>query len=269
MSRRLLCVSMLSFALFGINATAKGGKCNDIAASITLNPTAAAMNLDGTAVLDASGNPVTLSSAVDGDGNNLYTSNMTIQTCDTQDAILNLQTGGRKISIILPSPIANSGNSATPPSGTYTANGVINVRNIVCQGCANPGQPFVTRAGIEMDSMFNGLTYFVWNMAAVDISTLPLAPDNDPNGDSGRISISNSPNENSLVIVLPQHYDCTQSIFPSWIVRNTLPNQTSPPSFSGLAALAETNKHGITSSSGEFSMPFEFRIQALSCFHPY
>jgi hypothetical protein len=225
------------------------------------------MNLDGSAVLDTSGNAVTTPAAVVGDGNDVYSSLVTIKTCSNQDAILNLQTGSRKVSVILPAPIANSGeNSATPPPAKYTDNAVINVRNIVCQGCANPGQPFVTRAGVEMEKMFNGLVYHVWNLPAVDVSTLPLAQDID--GDLGEINLSNSPNVTSPVIVIPQPYNCSQGAFPSWIVRNTLPNQASQPSFLALATLVDTEKSG-TSSAGQIVAPFEYLIQAQSCFHPY
>jgi hypothetical protein len=248
---------------------ARAARCTDIPASFTLHETATVMNLDGTVALDGANNPVTAPSAIVGDGNDVYSANASIKICGTRDGILNLLTGQRKISAILPSPVANSGaNAATPPPGKYTANGVINVRNLVCQGCASPGQPFVTRAGVELDSMFNGLTYHVWNMPAIDISTLPFAPDSD--GDSSAVSLSNSPNVTSLVIVLPQPYNCTQGIYPSWIVRSTLPNQGSQPSYVALATLVDTTKNNqTTTSAGQFPMPFEYQIQALACFHPY
>jgi hypothetical protein len=241
------------------------GHCTDIAARFTLHESATLMNLDGTVVTDSSNNPVTVASAIVGDGNDVYSSDGTIKICSTFDAILNLQTGKRKITAILPTPIPNSGgNSDTPPPGHYTDLGVINVRNIVCNGClaGQAGQPFVTKAGAQLNSMYNGSQYGFHFLPIANVSTLPFAPDFDNDG-----NLANTPNVTSLVLVLPQPYNCAQGVYPSWIVRGTLENQGSQPSYLALATLVDAGKNSV--NAGQFSMPFEYQIQALSCFTPY
>ena len=268
MSFRHLSMPAMCLALSCFGSSAHGGNCTDVSANMTLEPTATLMNLDGTVVTDNSGNAVTVASAIVGDsGGNTYSAS--IKTCRTNDAIINLLVGKRQFTAILPAPIASSGaNSFTPPPGNYTRNGVVNVRNVICNGCSAPGQPFVTRVGTEIDSMVDRSTYHVWYMPSTDVSSLPLAPDSD--GDSDAISVSNSPNLSSLAIVLPQPYNCTQGVYPSWIVRGTLQNQTSQPSYLQVGALVDVGKNGTSlQPAGQFSMPFEIRVQALSCFHPY
>jgi hypothetical protein len=269
MRSRFSSVITIATVLCAAATAAHGGKCTDVPLRFTVHETATLMNLDGTVVTDSSGNPVTVPSAIVGDGNDVYT-NASIQFCSgTYDAVLNLINGSRKVSAILPAPIANSGtNSQTPPSGKYTVNGVLNVRNIVCNGCANPGQPFVARSGAELDSMYGGAEYNLRYFPAVNISTLPFAPDLD--NDGARVGNANSPNASSLAIVLPQPYNCATGVYPSWIVRGTLQNSLSQPAYLQVGTLADLGKNGSGNTIvGQFSMPFEYQIQALSCFHPY
>mgnify|MGYP001793098195 CR=1 FL=1 len=177
--------------------------------------------------------------------------------------------GSRKISASLPAPIPNSGanSQTTPPAGKYTVNGVLNVRNIICHGCSSPGQPFVTRAGVQLNSMYNGAQYGLHFLPIANISNLPFAPDLDNDGD--RVSTANYPNPTSLAIVLPQPYNCATGVYPSWIVRGTLPNSATQPSFLQVATLVDAGKNGSGNTSvGQFSMPFEYHIQALTCFNP-
>jgi len=153
----------------------------------------------------------------------------------------------------------------TPPAGTYTDNGVVNVHNITCIGCSSPGQPFVTKGGVQMNGMFNGNQYNLHYLPTQNISSLQFAPDFDNDGNG-----ANFPNPTSLVMVFPQPYSCAQGIYPSWIVRGTLQNQVSQPRYLQVATLVDFGKNPKTFTNvGQFSVPFEYQIQSLSCFAPY
>jgi len=269
MRTRLLSSIALWAAIIAPVYSAHAGKCTDIPLRYTLHETATLMNLDGTVVTDSSGNPMTVPSANIGDGNDVYTDAAITVCAGTYDAVLNLINSKRKFTLVLPTAIPNSGtNSQTPPAGNYLVNGVLNVRNIICSGCANPGQPFVTRSGAELDSMYGGSEYKLRYMPAVNISSLPFAP--DLHNDLSVVNESNSPNATSLTLVLPQPYNCTAGVYPSWIVRGTLQNSMTQPSLVQVGTLANLGKTGMSDTSvGQFSAPFEYQIQALSCFHPY
>ena len=272
---------MFRFTLFMLTlcftaTPAHGGKCTDIPLRFALHQTATLMNLDGTLMTDISGNPVQTASAIVGDGNDVYTNgtgvSAEIKSCGgTYDAVLNLSVSKRKISAILPAAIAGSGATfQTPPPRTYTVSGFLNVRNIICQGClpGQAGQPFVTRAGSQWSSMYNGNTYNLRFLPAANISSLPFAP--DLHSDPSDVSAANIQNATSLVIVLPQPYNCAQGVYPSWVVRGTLLNQTTQPSYLQVGTLLNGGKNGSGSTAvGQFSMPFEYQIQALTCFNPY
>src|SRR5262249_31416461 len=131
----------------------------------------------------------------------------------------------------------------------------LNVRNIVCSGCSSPGQPFVTRVGAELDKMYGGNEYNLRYFPVVNITTLPFAPDLDNDGD--RVNNANSPNASSFAIVLPQAYNCAAGVYPSWIVRGTLQNALSQPSYLQVGTLADVGRNGSGNTIvGQFSMPF-------------
>ena len=113
-----------------------------------------------------------------------------------------------------------------------------------------------------MNSMYNKSEYNL-RFAGPNVSTLPFAPDLD--NDSSRVNTANSPSPTSLVYVAPQPYDCVTS-YPAWIVRGTLVNQTTQPNYLQVGTLVDAGKNGIDiASAGQFSMPFEYRIETLSC----
>jgi hypothetical protein len=268
MSFRIKFILLPAVALL-LHPAANAAKCTDIPLRITLLETATLMNLDGTA---AGG---TVASAVVGDGNDVYTNGQTtgatIKFCsNTYDAVLNLLVGKRKLTAILPMAISGSGTTTnTPPAASYTVNGLFNVNNIICQGCT-PGtfganQPFVTRVNVGLSSLFHGNDYGMQFLPIANISTLPMAPrtGNTPNTPPG----ANSPNAASLALVMPQAYNCSQGVYPSWIVRGTLRNATSGSSYLQVGTLfLSPATNGIT--AGQFEMPFEAQIQALQCFNP-
>jgi hypothetical protein len=262
----------MNFALLSIIALllslapASAQKVQDVPLRITLHETAVLMSLDGTAIAGAA--PV--SSAIVGDGNDVYTNDRTTGvtikfSSGTYDAVLNLLVGKRKLTGILPAPIPSSGtNPQTPPPGSYTSNGVFNIHNIICHGCTpgtfGVGKPYVTRASLELDN------FSIQFLPLANISTyLPMAP----SATGGAPSLAaNSPNATSLAVVLPQSYDCSQGVYPSWIVRGTLPNTNdSSTSYLQVGTLFLSNIANLM-TAGQFSMPFEAQIQALQCFNP-
>lgn len=237
--------AVFSLALAAFASTSYAGTCSDISVRFTFHETATLMDVNGNVVTDPTGNPATVASAVVGDsGGDVYTTSASIK-CGTQDAVLNLLTGSRKLTLKLPVPVTG-GNSLTPPPANYTDNGVANVRNITCQGCANPGQPFVTRAGVQMNSMYGGSEYNLRFAGVANITTLQFAPDLD--NDGTWVSSANSPYPSSLVYVAPQPYDCVTS-YPSWIVRGTLINQASQPNYVQLGTLIDMGKNGVWSKN--------------------
>lgn len=241
-------------------------KAKDIPLRITLHETAVLMNLDGTAVAGADPVP----SALLGDGNDVYTAATIKYSSGTYDAVLNLLVGKRKLTAILPSAIPGSGVTAnTPPPGSYTRNGLLNVNNIICQGCTpgsfGPSRPFVTRVNIGLSSLFNGNDYGMQFLPITNISTLTMTPrtGNTPSTPPG----ANSPNAASFALVMPQAYNCSQGVYPSWIVRGTLLNATTGSSYLQVGTLfLSPATNGIT--AGQFSMPFEAQIETLQCFNP-
>ncbi len=261
----LLTIAGVAFAVPAFSAP----KCTDIPLRLTFHETAVLMNLDGTAANS------TVSSAIVGDGNDVYsngqTAAVTIKFCSgTYDAVLNLLVGKRHLTVLLPAPIANSGESAnTPPPGSYTRNGLFSVHNIICQGCTpgtfGVGKPFVTRVSVGVNSMFNGNDYGIQFLPIANPTTLPAAQNqgNEP----GIPPSTNVPNSTSWAVVLPQEYNCAQGVYPSWTIRGTLPNDASSNSYLQVGTLfLSPASNGIT--AGQFSMPFEAQIQALQCFNP-
>jgi len=269
MSFRINFAMLPVFAVLLPLPAANAAKCTDIPLRITLLETATPMNLDGT----VAGAPV--SSAIVGDGNDVYTNGQTtgatIKFCsDTYDAVLNLLTGKRKLTAKLPAAISGSVITPnTPPPGSYTENGLFSVHNMICQGSPSGtfgvNLPFVTRVSVGLSSLFHGNDYGMQFLPIANISTLQMAVNqgNEPSTPPG----ANSPNVASFALVMPQAYNCKAGIYPSWIVRGTLPNATSGTSYVQVGTLyLSPASNGIT--AGQFSMPFEAQIQALQCFNP-
>jgi hypothetical protein len=69
-------------------------------------------------------------------------------------------------------------------------------------------------------------------------------------------------------MVLPQPYNCGNGVYPSWIVRGTLQNQASGSTSPSYLQVATLGAGSANTAAGQFSMPFEYQIQALSCFNP-
>jgi hypothetical protein len=273
-------LALLPFAAAGAPKTAvcfgPGKSAIDVPLRLTFHDTAIVSNWDGTAT------GTTVPSAIVGDSaGDVYTDStsdayVAIQCQNgTYDAYLQLNTGRRSYTWIVPpllppTPyIGPNGNTWWPNAytlqpGRYTAEGVFNIRNILCYGCANytPGKPFVTSATADFYSI-KGITtdhYSFRFLPLANPTSLPAAPDLDNDGPGS------PPLPDSWVLVLPQPYNCAQGIYPSWVVRGTLFNtNTNGSSFLQAAVLLDTNQSLWV---GEYSMPFEVQIQALQCFNP-
>ena len=234
-------------------------KCSDVPLRFTFQQTAILMNLDGSVGAG------TVGTAIVGDGNDVYANGSsvlaTIKFCaGTYDAVLNLSVSKRKLTLKLLGAL----NGTNPPApGTYTRNGVFNVLNVLCKatgegaGCVNPGQPFVTRAVFGLEDMVGRDGYGLRYLPVANPSTLPMAP-YTPNVSSQVLRPDqNSPLVTSPVLVMPLEYNCGQGRYPSWIVRGTLENSV------GTLFNIATN-----TAAGQYSAPFEVRIESLKCFDP-
>jgi hypothetical protein len=238
---------------FAANAQ-KGGPQKDVPLRVTFYANAQLMNLDGTVGAGA------VPSAVVDDGKGAYTSDATIKfSSSTYDAVLNLLVSKqRRITVHLPAPIPGSTTAQTPASGDYAAQ-LLNIHNIICHGCAAPGQPFVTRVNI---GQLNG-TYALHFLPLTNPTTLPEATGQDSTGDPA-IAV-NYPNPNSWAIVIPRPYNCAIGVYPSWIVRATLNNTASSPNYLQVGGLYNPTT-GV--SVAQYSAPFEALIEATQCFNP-
>ena len=86
----------------------------------------------------------------------------------------------------------------------------------------------------------------------------------------GVIPAENTPFEASPARVIPQPYDCASggTTNPSWIVRGSTPS--ADPAIPANENLQVGTLRRMTTTglvhAGQYSMPFEMRIEALSCF---
>jgi hypothetical protein len=254
----LLLASTLALILLPSFAASaqKGGPQKDVPLRVTLYANAQLMNLDGTAGAG------TVPSAVVDDGKGVYTADATIKfSSSTYDAVLNMLVSNhnqRTLTVHLPAPIPGTATAQTPASGNYAAQ-LLNVHNIICHGCASPGQPFVTRVNV---GQLNG-TYGLHSLPLTNPSTLPEATGQD--GAGAQAIAVNYPNATSWAMVIPRSYNCAIGVYPSWIVRATLQNAASSPSYLAVGGLLNANT-GV--SVGQYSVPFEALIEATQCFNP-
>jgi hypothetical protein len=240
---------LLSFACAGVLAAQK---CSDQPARFFLYPKTQLQ--DGVTEVD---------SAIRGDGtwfangggNSAY-----IRTCGTGDATLNLSTK-RKATVVFPAPVAGSVVNKSIPAGAYPSSIFVNVRNILCQGCANPGLAFTTRAAVQIPSVVSGKT--------VLLRYLPYLVDAPANIASDVLAEENYPYPASPVLVTPQPYNCTTggTTKPAWVVQGNLPNGGAMPYLQLGTAHIDTST--AANRAGQYPMPFEMRIEALQCFAAY
>ncbi|HVL67839.1 MAG TPA: hypothetical protein VM364_11300 [Vicinamibacterales bacterium] len=233
-------------------AFAQKGGCKDIplrwfiAQTVTLE--------DGTVV----------PSTIAGDGN-WYSggSNNVIHVCGTNpsyDATIVVPTS-RKVSFSFGPPVPGSIIAESLPPGTYLDSPFLNVRNLLCVGCAPGLESFTTRMGIQLQiaKRDHRLRFMPFETDAPDRHTQP-----------GAIPAENVPYLASPVRVFPQPYNCTSGgkVNPSWIVRGTV--TSADPGIDPFEGVQVGTLTRVTSNAvihrGQYSMPFEIRIEALSCF---
>jgi hypothetical protein len=233
-----------------------GGKCT--------NPTFRAF-IYPTATLPDGIN--TVPSAILGDGN-WYTNgndvDAAIQVCSgTYDAVLNVLVSKRKLTFKFPAPIPNSFVDTQIPAGSYVRNGWINVRNLLCKTCTvDPKQPFTTHVGIQIASLVNRRDFQLRYMPlAVQAPDLHIDPSILPE--------ENTPFSTSPALVIPLPYDCDKggATKPAWIVRGTLTSTDPliPAGYTLQVGTAHDNQQTTRIRAGQYSMPFELRIEALQC----
>jgi hypothetical protein len=212
----------------------------------------------------------TVPSAITGDGNwyaaSNGTSNTVIHVCGdipTRDATMALSSK-RKISVSFGSPVTGSVLEESL-LGAYQNSGFMNVRNILCASCSKaPFEPFTTRMGVQLFGLANRSDYQLRFMPSVtDAPSFHTG--------AGVIAAENVPYETSAVLVLPQPFDCTTggSTKPSWIVRGMMASSdTNIAAGENLqvGTLSRSKSNGTRIHAGQYSMPFEMRIEALACF---
>lgn len=245
-------VVMLFVAGSWTPASAQKTACKDIQTRWFIYPVATLA--DGTAV----------ASAISGDGS-WYSggSNTVIHVCGTNptyDATM-LTSTKRKVKFFFGAPLTGSVVSESIAGGTYQDSPFMNVRNILCVGCADPSQPFTTRMGMRYNM----------NNADYRLRFFPFVTDSpDRHTDPATIPAENTPYDASPVLVIPQAYDCKTggATKPSWIVRGTNPSadpDIAPGENLQVGTLGRVTRTNVI-HAGQYSMPFEIRIEALSCF---
>lgn len=241
-------------ALGGVAAleAQKGGGCRDIATRWYIYPVAT--------LPDQS----TIPAAISGDGG-WYTGG-SIHRCGTSptnDATIKLSKS-RRVTFAFPVPVSGSiiEEALTTSGATYQDGSFLNLRNILCVGCANPSAPFTTHFALQLYDINRQQYRLRFMPPGVDAPDLHIDP--------AIIPSENTPYEASPALVVPQPYDCASggATRPSWIVRGV--NPSADPSLSALDNLQVGTLRrvvtGGTVHAGQYSMPFEMRIEALSCF---
>jgi hypothetical protein len=230
-----------------VNAVTAAGPCTNIPLRFTL--------YNNTSLELAPGQY--LPSAIRSDGGeytNGGTTSAEIKVCaGTNDAVLNLSTSKRKFILAFPSPIAGSDNGGVPSwvPGQVAVSGWINVRNLIYHKGDNT--PFTTHVG----STFNRETYRLGFMQdPVDAADLHTDPD--------RLIEDNFPYTSSAATVYPAYPPaCTSGSRPTWLVKGLNLNSLGVMQ---VGTLYQIPLHGAHQHQGQYSMPFEMRIEALSCF---
>jgi hypothetical protein len=241
----LACVATLTFV---VPAAAAGRTtCKDVPIRVTILNNA----------VDPSTGAI-VASALQSDGGGEYvngTSNIsaTIHVCDgTGDAIVNVSSAKRAFVYAFPGPIAGSATQSPKwVPATYAVSGWINVRNLPYSH-----EPFTTHLG----TTFTGPDRASYRLAFMPVGV--DAPDLHPVDDN-----QNVPFESSPARVYPQAFDCNVggTTKPSWLVLGNTVNSLGMMQVGTLYRLA--NGANVTDvHEGQYTMPFELRIDALTCF---
>jgi hypothetical protein len=179
----------------------------------------------------------------------------TIHVCDaTNDVVLVVSSTKRTFSYQLGTPIAGSVIDSQPnwASGIVAVSGWINVRNLLFSR-----QSFTTHMGT---------TFTAPDRASYRLGFMPVsvdAPDLHPVSDN-----QNIPYDSSSAKVYPQSFDCNVggTTKPSWLVLGNTPGGSGGMQVGTLYKLA-SSPNGANIHKGQYTLPFELRIDALTCFN--
>lgn len=196
--------------------------------------------------------------AIRGDGN-WYTgtngnSNVVIHVCgDNPSGDATIVVGSqRRLEFDLSAARLIPGSGAGIAPATYTSSPFMNVRNLLFDRV----NPFTTRMSINLPKLASRQDY--------RLNFLPTVADTQLRRYDDPVEFINDPAETSTVIVDPQAYDCDTrpgGTLPAWIVRGTQPN---PDGNVQAGTLTQVGSKGAT-RVGQYSLPFEIRIEALAC----
>jgi hypothetical protein len=223
------------------------GGCKDIPLRVTLF---------NSAVDTETGNAI--ATAIQSDGGeyvNGVNSSVVIKVCTgTNDAVVNVSATKRTFVFNFPSPLEGSVFQGQPSwvSRPQQVSGWISVRNITYRKT-----PFTTRAGATFTLAADRNTY--------RLGFLPVDAD-APDLTTGSIdpAIDNTPFPTSPATVYPTYPEvCGPGSMPTWLVRGTATNSVGQLQ---VAALHKIPNRGPQIHQGQYSMPFEMRIEALQCF---
>jgi hypothetical protein len=197
--------------------------------------------------------PSTLQSDGAGEYVNGTSASALIFLCNgTHDAVVNVSSKGskRRFRFAFGAPIAGSVVDGVPSwvPGQYLVAGWINVRNLLFSK-----EPFTTRMGSTFtapDGASYRLGFHPYDVDAPDL-----------HGDLS--AVDNVPYLTSPAVVYPSYPPvCGPGAMPTWLVRGT--TSTSDGGLQ-VAALHKKTRQGEI-HQGQYSMPFELRIEALQCF---
>lgn len=227
------------------------GRCSDVPLRVTLYNTALVDPATGTAV----------TTALQSDGLGEYVNgiggSVLIKVCaGTNDAVLNVTSTKRAFSFQFPAPLEGSVIDSVPVwvPGRNLVSGWISVRNITFSK-----QPFTTRVGSTFTTASDRATY--------RLGFMPVGTD-APDIHTGDLeaALDNTPYPTSPAMVYPSYPQaCGAGNMPTWLVRGTTTNSAGQMQ---VAALHKVPNKGAQVHEGQYSMPFEMRIDALQCF-PY
>lgn len=247
LEKTFCCVIVLS-AIGIAPLTAGPGACRDIPLRVTL------FNYAGS----------TIPSAIYSDGGGEYVDGVSgvsaaIKICSgTNDAVLNVSSSKRTFTFAFPSPISGSVITQVPAwiPGVYAGSGWINVRNMLYSK-----QQFTTHLGSTFTLPIDRSTYRLRFMAyQVDAPDLHVNPSEIPD--------ENNPYPASPVVVYPNYPAvCGPGNMPSWRVLGTNPNSLGMMQVGTLHKEVSSKGTLTLVHEGQYSTPFELRIEALQCFN--
>jgi hypothetical protein len=243
-------VLALSFASLSLPSSAAGpaGACRDIPVRVTLFANAVTDAETGT----------TVAAALQSDGAGEYingnSASAVIKICSgTKDAVVNVSGTKRRFTFAFGAPIDGSVVQAAPSwvPGQYAVTGWINVRNITFSK-----QPFTTHMGATFTGPDRATYRLGFDPYDVD------AP--DLHSGSTLSAMDNTPYATSPAVVYPSYPEvCGPGAMPTWLVRGTTPNSNG---MLEVATLHKVPSKGAQIHQGQYSLPFEMRIEAMQCF---